>query len=37
MKKKVSVGDREEQGLGLPEEILEKFYHGNATRWYPGL
>lgn len=35
--KTVSVGNREEQGLGLPAEILEKFYHGNATRWYPGL
>jgi hypothetical protein len=33
----VQMGDREVQGLGLSEEILEKFYRENAVCWYPGL
>ena len=24
-------------GLGLPAGVLDKFYRGNALRWYPGL
>ena len=33
----VTVRDREVQGLGLPEAVLEQFYSGNAKRWYPGV
>jgi predicted TIM-barrel fold metal-dependent hydrolase len=30
-------GRRETEGLGLPREVLEKFYHRNAQRLLPGL
>ena len=33
----VTVRERQVQGLGLSEEILEQFYRRNAQRWYPGL
>jgi predicted TIM-barrel fold metal-dependent hydrolase len=33
----LTMRDREVQGLGLPENILEKFYVSNAQEWYPGL
>lgn len=33
----VKLRDREVQGLGLPENILDKFYVTNAQTWYPGL
>lgn len=25
------------QGLGLPQSILHKLYHGNAVKWFPGI
>jgi len=31
------IRDREVQGLGLPEDVLEKFYFRNACAWYTGL
>lgn len=34
---KVELNGREFQGLGLPDDVLEKFYAGNARHWYPGL
>jgi predicted TIM-barrel fold metal-dependent hydrolase len=24
-------------GIGLPPDVLEKVYYGNALRWYPGV
>lgn len=33
----ISVGDRETQGLGLPQGILLKFYSTNALHWFPSL
>ena len=33
----LQMGNRQVQGLELPESLLEKFYHDNAARWYPGL
>jgi hypothetical protein len=33
----VTLRGREVQGLGLPQEVLEKLYATNASRWYPGL
>ena len=33
----VTVREREVQGLGLPQSILEKLYRTNAEQWYPGL
>ena len=33
----VAVDDRQVQGLGLPEDILTKFYRTNAERLYPGM
>ncbi len=33
----VCIRGRDVQGLGLPEDVLEKFYHANAERWYPGV
>ena len=30
-------GGREIEGLGLPREVLEKFYHRNAQRLLPGM
>lgn len=27
----------ETTGLGLPEDVLNRFYRGNALSWYPGL
>jgi predicted TIM-barrel fold metal-dependent hydrolase len=31
------VARREVQGLALSPEVLEKLYHSNAAKWYPGL
>jgi predicted TIM-barrel fold metal-dependent hydrolase len=31
------VANREVQGLGLAKGILQKLYHANAAKWYPGL
>jgi len=31
------VSGRTVSGIGLPDEVLEQFYHGNAARWYPGI
>ena len=33
----VNVRGKENRGLHLPEDILEKFYLTNAQAWYPGL
>jgi hypothetical protein len=33
----IAMGGREVQGLGLPPEILERFYCDNARSWYPGI
>jgi hypothetical protein len=33
----VTLRGREVQGLGLLQEVLEKLYAANASRWYPGL
>jgi hypothetical protein len=33
----ITVRGREVRGLALPVEVLEKLYHENARRWYPGL
>ena len=33
----VTVRNRTEQGLGLPEEVLEKLYFRNAEAWLPGV
>jgi predicted TIM-barrel fold metal-dependent hydrolase len=33
----VTVRDRSVEGLALQHNLLEKFYHTNARRWYPGL
>jgi len=33
----VTFRNRKVQGLGLSGEKLEKFYSGNAKKWYPGL
>jgi predicted TIM-barrel fold metal-dependent hydrolase len=33
----VPIFDRQTQGLGLSEQLLEKFYTTNARRWYPGV
>jgi len=33
----VTVRERETQGLGLPQPVLEKLYRTNAEQWYPGL
>jgi len=33
----VNVRGREVRGLGLPPEVLEKFYHRNARAWFPGV
>jgi predicted TIM-barrel fold metal-dependent hydrolase len=30
-------GGREARGLGLSDEILQRFYLDNAARWYPGI
>jgi hypothetical protein len=34
---RVTVRGREVDALGLPENILERFYITNAKEWYPGL
>lgn len=34
---RVIVRNREVEGLGLPEPVLEKILRINAERWYPGL
>jgi predicted TIM-barrel fold metal-dependent hydrolase len=31
------VSGRTVAGIGLPDEVLEQFYHKNAARWYPGI
>lgn len=36
-KRMVTVRNRQVQGLGLSEQVLEKFYRSNAQQWYPGL
>lgn len=33
----VTLRGRETRGLGLPGDVLEKFYTRNARAWYPGL
>lgn len=33
----MTIRGRETQGLGLPGEVLDKFYLKNAQRWYPSL
>lgn len=33
----VTVREREVQGLGLPQPVLEKLYRTNTEQWYPGL
>jgi predicted TIM-barrel fold metal-dependent hydrolase len=33
----VTVRGHETRGLGLPPAVLEKVYHTNAERWYPGI
>lgn len=33
----VMLRGRQFQGLGLPAEVLDKFYYTNALAWYPGL
>ena len=33
----LTVRGREVRGLALPAQVLEKLYHENARRWYPGL
>ncbi len=33
----VTVRGRETQGLGLPPDVLSRFYTENARAWYPGL
>jgi predicted TIM-barrel fold metal-dependent hydrolase len=33
----LTMREQEVAGIGLPEEVLEKVYRGNARRWYPGL
>lgn len=33
----VNVHGRKTLGLGLPDNILDKFYRTNARTWYPGL
>ena len=30
-------GGSDVQGLGLPEDILRRFYRDNAAHWYPGI
>jgi predicted TIM-barrel fold metal-dependent hydrolase len=34
---RMTIRGREVQGLGLPADVLEKFYLTNAQTWYPGL
>jgi hypothetical protein len=34
---KMTMRGKEIQGLGLPDEVLAKFYEQNARNWYPGL
>jgi len=29
--------NRKVQGLGLPQSVLQKIYHDNAVRWFPGI
>jgi predicted TIM-barrel fold metal-dependent hydrolase len=33
----MTIRGREVQGLGMPADVLEKFYLKNAQTWYPGL
>jgi hypothetical protein len=33
----VDVRGRQVQGLGLPDNVLDKFYLTNAQEWYPGI
>jgi hypothetical protein len=33
----LQAANREVQGLGLADGILQKLYHANAAKWYPGL
>jgi len=33
----VTINERTVQGLGLPNEVLEKIYVTNAEKWYPGI
>lgn len=33
----VAVRNRTVQGLGLPEDVLEKLYYRNAEAWFPGV
>lgn len=33
----VTIQNREAQGLGLPEDVLQKLYFDNARAWYPGI
>jgi predicted TIM-barrel fold metal-dependent hydrolase len=33
----LTVANREVRGLGLPVDVLDRLYHGNAAEWYPGL
>lgn len=32
-----TIVNNEFQGLALPETVLRKIYHGNASKWYPGV
>lgn len=34
---RVTVDGHETPGLGLPADVLERFYRENARAWYPGL
>jgi hypothetical protein len=34
---RVTIRGREVQGLGLPDNVLERFYFTNAQEWYPGM
>jgi len=33
----IEVSGRTVAGIGLPDEVLERFYHKNAELWYPGI
>jgi predicted TIM-barrel fold metal-dependent hydrolase len=33
----LTIGSRQVRGLGLPADVLDKFFWLNAQRWYPGI
>ena len=34
---KLMVRGKEIQGLGLPEDVMEKILYRNAEKWFPGI